>query len=448
MNLIDVSDRAEAISHITHGARAGFVLGIFFLYYGIPEAMESGIVLSKVFDIFDPWADPTYIETGHLLVFSGIVCLLISYGISRRNVVAMVFGAPFLVGSFIAYILDQLLAAGLISTVLHFWPLSIVGYYLIQGVVAIYKYGQGTIQETNEVKEEVRAYYGRLASNIGRSGNIPHAMALAYRLLAITLYTVGALLFFKDPVCEQLGQTWHRGLAVDFAALFVAIIIVSFGVSSYRRSKRYTAVEIGELRKFDARRPVILLRSFSDDMVPLPYDIRLFSFNPNLYSRRTFEEVIAEQLWDYGPVIAAGRPEESLPPLGAVREYITHEDWRERIEEYVKDARLIAVIIGTTKALLWELGKVADMHLLHKVVFLAPPIETDDLEKRWTSFQEDTKSIVGFENLRSISITSVLVMGLDKTGNVGVVSGNSRKESFYAEALSEITKIHDQAQYS
>src|SRR5262249_34344710 len=63
------------------------------------------------------------------------------------------------------------------------------------------------------------------------------------------------------------------------------------------------------------RRPVLFLRAFADDEMVVSLSDRSLMAGQEV----TFEEIIAQEFAQVGPVIAIGRPGERSPPPGAAR---------------------------------------------------------------------------------------------------------------------------------
>lgn len=113
----------------------------------------------------------------------------------------------------------------------------------------------------------------------------------------------------------------------------------------YRGRQHLARVDSAELLH-DPRPPVVLLRAFqSDDSA------RAVLFPLYL---KTFEEHLAAALRPIGPLVALGRPEETLPPPGASRFYEAHQTWKDRVVDLFKRARLVVLIFGTSSSVLWE----------------------------------------------------------------------------------------------
>jgi hypothetical protein len=103
--------------------------------------------------------------------------------------------------------------------------------------------------------------------------------------------------------------------STNFLAGMGIYVLCIIGVVCYMRGKRYHAIATHDLlvRK-DHRPPVVYLRSFKADEVTRRGTI--------FGDFQTEEEVLAEVLSEFGPVVAIGKPGEELPELGAARLYV------------------------------------------------------------------------------------------------------------------------------
>ena len=143
---------------------------------------------------------------------------------------------------------------------------------------------------------------------------------------------------------------------------------------------------IGWKRERSDAGEVVYLRSFGDDQLRLRSTLsarRPFVEWFNIRGREPFEESIAWELAIIGPVIAIGRPGATRATLGAAREHISDANWQETIAERMASAQLIAVTIGATEGLTWELAHIAEHGHLDKCVFIVPPTSHEDASLRW-----------------------------------------------------------------
>ena len=95
------------------------------------------------------------------------------------------------------------------------------------------------------------------------------------------------------------------------------------------------------------RRPkdyVLYLRSFQDD--------------DNSIDETSFEERLCRALQWLGPVIAIGQPKERNIPRGAARFYFHGHEWKEIALDLMENARLVAIRMGQTEGLWWEIEQI------------------------------------------------------------------------------------------
>jgi RNA polymerase subunit RPABC4/transcription elongation factor Spt4 len=168
-----------------------------------------------------------------------------------------------------------------------------------------------------------------------------------------------------------------HGIVVGIVYLPFAII----GSRLYNTAQRLSALRIVEIRKLDTRTPVLFVRSFSDDGISLERRFSLVKlFAPTTF---TLEELIVNRSWSVGPVMAIGKPGEQLGPLGAAREYLEGDQWRDRIEVLMSESRLIVSVCGSTAGLLWEYRAIVRLGVLNKMLIVFPPLALLDANRRW-----------------------------------------------------------------
>jgi hypothetical protein len=154
--------------------------------------------------------------------------------------------------------------------------------------------------------------------------------------------------------------------------------------------RRRSAARAAELRERDPRPIVLLLRAFGDDMMPIKSRWLRFSYADNYHYRGgvTFERVVTEQVAPYGPVVATGESSERLAPLGAARDYLASDTWREAVGRWMMEARMVIVIAGASEGVRWELARLDALALWRKTMLVFPPVDLDQLRSRWESVRE------------------------------------------------------------
>ena len=87
----------------------------------------------------------------------------------------------------------------------------------------------------------------------------------------------------------------------------------------------------------------------------------------------TIEQELTRVLSRVGPVVAIGRPGDSLPELGAARLYARDDEWRAKVSELMLRARLVVIRAGPTPGLQWEIEEASRLLPPERVVLVSPP---------------------------------------------------------------------------
>jgi hypothetical protein len=204
-------------------------------------------------------------------------------------------------------------------------------------------------------------------------------------VLAPALAMLPALLLHV-PRTELTGPVLDRAFsAYDWWRVMVTFALVIASLYFWTRAKRHAALALNRAKAIDVREPILLLRSFGDDTTPLERTSDQRSWMRSVVSPAiwTLEETIEQILGDHGPVIAIGRPGESVPPTGAAREYLDGDRWQKRVEELIGEARLVAVILGETEGLRFEYEALLRLGVLQRMILVVPPRQPEELSLRW-----------------------------------------------------------------
>lgn len=170
-----------------------------------------------------------------------------------------------------------------------------------------------------------------------------------------------ALVFTIVPIGMARLLPWWGPLALCLIATF----FVFLGIALRRRGRKLMASGGEQVLAEDARAPVVYLRSFSADAL----GTKAVGLS---YRYSTEEEQLAMVLRGIGPFVAIGDPSESLPDLGAARIYARGEEWKRKVLDLIRQARLVVVRAGVTEGFWWELEAVRDRVAPEKVLLLAP----------------------------------------------------------------------------
>jgi hypothetical protein len=266
-------------------------------------------------------------------------------------------------------------------------------------------------------------------------------VSLALLIGGLALLTWGLAGMAFGPALSMLK--WADDLSIDPEQLSVAVavtgaVLVVVGGAAFRLARMWSRVSAERLRQRDRRPAILCLRSFEDDQLsvatvlsarrPLFELFRLRGTDP-------FEEAITWEIAPYGPVVAVGRPGRSLASLGAAREYLPEDRWRDDVAELMHEARAIVMTIGETDGLRWEVERVAAADHVGKTIFVLPPLGPDTLHDRWR-FTADALHAAGVDarplpDDAARAFTAVL----DPSGTWRVTVADVRDEATYRTAV-------------
>lgn len=165
----------------------------------------------------------------------------------------------------------------------------------------------------------------------------------------------------------------------------LAVVVFAWSLAPVILGRRFSMALMRD-RPRGSSPPTLLLRTFGDDQLRLPIKRRdRVGFLDSLVMKRRerFEEILTYTLARYGPPIAIGRPGERLPPgIGGQRFTFSHETWQEGVRLWSDEAVVICLMVGKTQGLSWEMNHVASNGLLHKTVFVVPPVGGPERRER------------------------------------------------------------------
>jgi len=134
------------------------------------------------------------------------------------------------------------------------------------------------------------------------------------------------------------------GLAIPMGGV-IAVFGMSEGLRWRERGRRLRYAPVLSLRT--RKKPVLLLRSFSDDELLDPRPLDFF--------QRRYEETLTRTLQRLGPVVCIGRPHDSLGFGGAARLYVSDEHWQNAVCHMMGRAVAVVIVVGRTEGLWWEI---------------------------------------------------------------------------------------------
>ncbi len=254
-------------------------------------------------------------------------------------------------------------------------------------------------------------------------------------------YHFGGLVFAPDTDRPAILLVWSA-LQLWAFCVILALVAWSFGRRAHARTYE-------RARADDPRPPVLYLRSFSEEstvFVTFPARgfidklvdaveaiARIENTVPDEKRRPTFEQFFGPAFdARIGALVALGNPAEYLPPLGAAREYVPDERWKEDVQRLAETACCIVASAGQTTNLQWEIARVRQSGLHRKLFFFMPPRSGDD---NW----------MGLANLLRSTGYSVqcgdpgpgAVVGFDEEGTTEIVKHGARAAEDYVQAVAD-----------
>jgi hypothetical protein len=159
------------------------------------------------------------------------------------------------------------------------------------------------------------------------------------------------------------------------AAVIWALLLIGIATGTQKLIRRLLRVSLERVQQIDQRAPIVFLRAFRDDQVPLRRPrLGLLGRVMDAGRRRTsLDELLLEEATLYGPVIAIGNPHDKSPPYGAARGYFDNDSWQEAVADIVRKATGIVICIDDTEGIWWEIGHILSGRYLGKTLFLIHP---------------------------------------------------------------------------
>ena len=244
----------------------------------------------------------------------------------------------------------------------------------------------------------------------GLGGAIATGLAAGLCLVggvAMTANGIESLAF--GPTLTRLERSVELGISPGTITAVVAVAGVALlllGGVLLRSARRHLRASATRVRAAEHRPPVLYLRSFEDDddlrVATVATPRRPFLEMLRLRGSDPFEEALAWELAPHGPVVAVGRPGRSLATLGAARDHLPDDQWRDGVSDRMADAAAIVVVIAATDGLAWEVGEIARDGHLGETVFVFPPTHDEELRRRW-HFVDGVLDGLGVRNAEFLS---------------------------------------------
>jgi len=225
----------------------------------------------------------------------------------------------------------------------------------------------------------------RVFANLQRQLGLPAFVAAIRGGVLITLAYLIAALFNTGLVALPLLPTFvvpqNTAALMRGEGLGLMLGILAFLVANLLGANRAVAALADRLargryqrvRAWDGRAPILFLRTFLQDVRRAPVQ----SANPLLGRLtgvgrpHTLDEILLEHASPYGPVIAIGDPNDPIPPLGAARIFVSHDDWRGVVTGLAASSKAIVMCPTGTEGVRWELDHIVSSGAQERTIYLA-----------------------------------------------------------------------------
>jgi hypothetical protein len=167
--------------------------------------------------------------------------------------------------------------------------------------------------------------------------------------------------------------------------------------------RQQLAKTASEIAQKDIRSPILFLRSFKDDQLQVANEPHWTSKAFGVHEEQVrLEEVMAESLFNYGPLVGLGDPHCELTPLGAARENVLTESWQQTVLDFMEQASYIVFIVGKTENLRWEVDTAIGHGYLQKCLFIFPPEYRNTVLSAYRQIETDLFGNIGeqFKNMK------------------------------------------------
>ena len=251
-------------------------------------------------------------------------------------------------------------------------------------------------------------------------------------------------LFLAGAAVATLAQGFLQSGNI-FIGIAIGVAVSLLATVALFQAKRYLQISADSLLASDKRKPILFLRSFSDDPKFSPFEgithwgfLQLIDFSA--------ETRLANHFMRFGPFIAVGSPMDKVAQFGAARVRLSDDQWQQIVMTWMESSSVIVMFVGTTEWIGWELKRIIEGGWAEKLILLFPPLQpvTGLWYRRWLKKQKPDIS-KRFEHAKSCFADTpweeawrniaqpdtVLCASLDASGELQVIRSERRSKDAY-----------------
>jgi hypothetical protein len=385
---------------------------VYFLQYALSSRSEKAPIEIQVFLVT---ALASIVVVGYISLWAATVRNFWKLGSLLTLVLAVFLGwSLYETGAEIAFpvieLLSRLTAAAPVSAMLLLAAIALTGAYYAHVIGALLEaaFGLALVAPGDRATMRDRpprpnrpGFFSRFWAfpplfKFARTSLWRYAAITALSLISALLFSVAAVLpvTMKGPIEDIPGLVEMCPTDVNcllqkvaslldffffpFAGLIICLVV---GWLAQRLLRRLLRFSLEVLQEIDSRPPVLFLRAFRDDQVPLRAP-KIAAFGRLLEIGRranSLDQLLLDEATPIGPVVGLGSPTDKRPPYGAARGYFTGETWQEAVANLAASAGLIVICVDDTAGVRWEVEQLASCHL-GKSLFLIHPRYADRTE--------------------------------------------------------------------
>lgn len=159
-------------------------------------------------------------------------------------------------------------------------------------------------------------------------------------------------------------------LATALILFAAGVVLLWLGVRLAATGHKLRAPDVDAAITNSPNDPILYLRSFALDALDAQnhlefgYGIKV-PINP-------WEASVASGVAGAGPLVAIGRPGETLATTGASRIYVTDDEWQDKVRDLAEQAQLVIWVYGKSEGLRWEISHLARTLPPEKLILALP----------------------------------------------------------------------------
>jgi hypothetical protein len=162
----------------------------------------------------------------------------------------------------------------------------------------------------------------------------------------------------------------------DQASFFEGLGLFGVAFFCIQIGRHLCAPDAKDVMARDPRPPIVFLRPFAEDNRAM----RSKPVGSRYGGQRTDEKIkvvdieplLVRMFKPIGPLVAVGKPGESLAHLGAARLYVSHEEWMDTVQNLVHRAVAVVLQPEFSSGTLWEVQLVVKAVDLQRLLLIVP----------------------------------------------------------------------------